>query len=533
MPDTPHPRWSDLSGNRQIRLALLALWFVIVLFTATRHAFWRDEVRALSIALSGPNLFVMFQRLHGEGHPAVWYFLLRGLHTLLPVPQVLPLAAFLVASAAALLLVLRSPFRWPVIALLLFGNALIFEYPIMARNYGISMLALFLLATLYPKHRDHGCWLGIVLFLLSNCNAHSVLLGLGFLVFWFVDILTEESALRKRLLRVFLGGLALDVLGILFCLFTISTHTQNAVSPETAHGTPLVLLFKAVFLPAASFEQTEWFFRGNFLPLGHGGIVLFEILLSLLFIGSTLGLVRWPGAFLAALGTLLTFSVFFTFIYRGFYRHEALWLCFLIAMYWIAGSKQWRSPLRFPPRLEPYLSTISRFGWSCFLLLMGLQTALGLRDAYLALNPNTPWSRSRDLGTVVRGRPDLKDAVILADPDYLVEALPYYLPNPTYLLREHRFGPTVLFTKDAQLKLSLAGILATARDLRDSRHQPVVILLAVHLDPLLPPHAYHESYVWELSTTPEQVRSFLDSTALLRHFGPTVSDETYDVYLLK
>jgi hypothetical protein len=114
-----------------------------------------------------------------------------------------------------------------------------------------------------------------------------------------------------------------------------------------------------------------------------------------------------------------------------------------------------------------------------------------------------------------------------------VETVPYYASNPTYILREHRFGNIVHFTRNATLNLSLDDILSQARQLRDSTGRPIIILLADRLNPSAPPQVRLEAYDWNLSTTPEQVRRFQASTRLIKSFGRVSdNDETYDVYVL-
>jgi hypothetical protein len=80
----------------------------------------------------------------------------------------LPAIAFVVAVAAALLLVLKSPFPWPMIGLILLGHFFLFEYSVMARNYGIAMLVLFAVATYYPAYRSRGIVLGVWRIVMSS-----------------------------------------------------------------------------------------------------------------------------------------------------------------------------------------------------------------------------------------------------------------------------------------------------------------------------------------------------------------------------
>src|SRR5688500_1229186 len=112
----PAPRW-----ERPVRAALFIAWALAAAFLASRHVFWRDEVRALSIALSGDTFAEMLGNLQGESHPAGWYLLLRAAHSLVPVREVLPGVAGLIGVAAMALLAFRSPFRPLVVGLMLFG----------------------------------------------------------------------------------------------------------------------------------------------------------------------------------------------------------------------------------------------------------------------------------------------------------------------------------------------------------------------------------------------------------------------------
>ena len=131
-----------------------------------------------------------------------------------------------------------------------------------------------------------------------------------------------------------------------------------------------------------------------------------------------------------------------------------------------------------------------------------------------------PRSRSADFAAFLADRPDLRNAVVIADPDFLLETLPYYLKNETYLLREQQYGNVVTFTNKARLKLQLDDVLQAARTIRDTRGKPVVILLMQRLDGTAERNYLYGRGLWTLTTTPAQVQSFLSATSLLHTFGP-------------
>jgi hypothetical protein len=172
-------RVADPTSARLVRWAIGALWLAIVVLASVHHVFWRDEVHALSLALAleGDGLAGMVRSVHGDGHPLLWYLLLRGAYGVAGVSSVLPVVAVLVSTVAIVLLVWRAPFRWPLVALVALSNFAVWEYSVMARNYGITMLVLFAFAAGYERWRRRGWVVGLWLLLLANTNVHSVLLA--------------------------------------------------------------------------------------------------------------------------------------------------------------------------------------------------------------------------------------------------------------------------------------------------------------------------------------------------------------------
>ena len=506
-----------------IIIIFFVCWFSAVCFLALHHVVWRDEVRALSLALTGTNLFSMVQAVHGEGHPLVWYLLLRASHSVYPHPWVLQIVALAISSAAVLIFLFRSPFNNLTVGLVLFSYFSLYEYSVMGRNYGISMLLMFIFAALYERYRDRGIVLGSVLFLLANTNAHSALLACAFMLFWLSDILLYRTGVEKKAnLRMFALNGGIVAIGIIACGLTIFPTFNDAAQMTLTHSALWKRLFQVVFLPGDQFQTLT-------VGMGTDGHNIRRIAFSILLLGSTLALLRRPSALIAALFALWGMSFFFEFIYVGFYRHTALFVTFLISLYWIVRLRE--EPQRFPGASKT-LNTVVASGLCCFFLLLSMQVGLSAKTLKW-YSRGIPESGSRGLATLISQHPELRDAVIIADPDYLLEPLPYYLSNPTYFLRGQRFGHVVAFTRHARINLSLDDILLNARQLSLQTHEPVIILLAKQLHPYDHAESKREGYNWKLDLTPTQVRTFLKATKKLASFELVSSDEAYDVYLLK
>jgi hypothetical protein len=509
------------AGERWFRLALLAAWVLTAGWLAAGHVMWRDEVRAFTIALSGDSVWAMLRNLQGEGHPALWYLLLRGAHGLFGVREVLPGLAFAIAAAAAALLALRAPFRPLVLGLTLFGAFFLDEYAVLARNYGISMLLMFAFAALYGRWRDRGVGLGVVLALLANTNAHSVLIAGALALFWGIDLLGREGWRWTPAWRRYAANMALLLGGVLACFVAVYPPAQDAVGSPLAgrlDAATVLLGIPGMFFALLPDMWWEW----RFMPL----------LLAVVVIGSPLGLLRRPSALAAAVAVMVAMPLFFMVVYPGVYRHQALYVCLLVTLYWlVADGHGGRWPAKLP-RPRPVVRTaLVRFGQVAFVALLTAQalisiTMIGIRIAGI------PYSRSRDLAVLLE-RERLGRAVVMADTDMLLEPLPYYAPNPVWQTRPHRFGHVVGFTKANVYDLHLGQILADARAVRASTGRPVVIVTQLRLDPTAPPQTWSQGYVGKLSTTPAEVSAFLAATRPLARFAPARTDESYDVYLLR
>ena len=510
---------------------IFLVWLALASALCWSETVWRDEVRALSLALQGDNFADMLRQLHGEGHPALWYILLRAAYVVVGSPVVLKVVALTIAAAAAYLLVFRLKLPLPIMLLSLFGSFSIFEYAAMSRNYGISMLVIFLIVLIWEKGARNGILLGLLFALLANSNVHSVVLVGGFLAYWFFDLILVRPRSPLTEYRAFATAAAIAAVGIVLCFVTVYP-TFNDTGQNDLSGKNIVLLaLGALAAPSSHFME---FYPNCILELVVAYPLasrIFTALMSVLVYASLLSLANRRPAMIAAGLVLLGLSLLFTLVYPGGYRHQALWLVFMIAMTALSTNFQ-----REGVDVAGMKATGSgvKFGRLCFLILLALQVVSGIEKVNRAFVAEIPFSRSRDFGAFIQSRPDLKDAIIMADPDYLVEALPYYLSNRTYLPREERFGAIVRYTRNARLSLSLADMLQTARRLQQSEQVPVVILLSQRLDQITAPVSLRESYVWRLSLTPEDISAFQSATELVKRFGPDAgSDETYDAYVMK
>ena len=142
-------------------------------------------------------------------------------------------------------------------------------------------------------------------------------------------------------------------------------------------------------------------------------------------------------------------------------------------------------------------------------------------------------SARRAIGRFLTESDAYRDAVILAEPDFMMEALPYYAGNPIYLPREARFSPTVSWTTDSKARLTLGELLEAANAVKARTGKPVLIVLApIEFDRF---ESGEQKYLYGsvFSWTPAEVDEFLRSTTFIGAFDAEAGDEDYRVYALE
>src|SRR5205814_423495 len=128
---------------------------------------------------------------------------------------------------------------------------------------------------------------------------------------------------------------------------------------------------------------------------------------------------------------------------------------FVITLYWIEFVRRARS-LPGGPSPRSRLLIYSFYGAFAVLLV----THFGIRRVYEGSIYES--SKSRAFANLVQMSPDLHDAIILAEPDHIAEAIPYYLDNDIYLVRKGKFGKFATWSsRTSKLSLTLDDVLVS------------------------------------------------------------------------
>lgn len=176
LPSEIRSRWPEWT--------VLGLYVALVSFAIPFHEPWADEAQAWQLArsLSLHDLFQTYIRY--EGSPGLWHFLLwimvrmhvsyTGMHWL----------SGGIAVAGIAILLFRSPFPRIIKLLLPFTYFLLFQYAVVARNYVLAPLLLFMVASCWKKRP---IVMALLLGLLANLALHTAVISGGLAIVYFAD----------------------------------------------------------------------------------------------------------------------------------------------------------------------------------------------------------------------------------------------------------------------------------------------------------------------------------------------------------
>jgi hypothetical protein len=496
-------------------------WFGIVLTTIWHHEFWRDEVRALSIAIDSPSLWDLPEFLKNDGHPVVWHVLLRIGHQALGSSTALPIVSLLVAGAAVMIFLFRSPFSLGIKFLFVFSVLPLYEYSVIARNYGISMLLMFGFAAVYPHRRRYPFVLAVLLALLANTNVHSLLIAGVLTVLWLWDeAVVDRQNLSARQLSLL--GLAA---GLIFAaaLFAVKTTLpdERTILTHALHATSL----KDYLDPFVRILRRPWKTMGELIPSPNWFLDGRPLhLLQTLLIGTLLlGLTTRTRLALGLLAAFLMLGYLFNFGYPGELRHQGIFLVFVLVSYWLnaEADSSSRSSL-----------TAARLNTLALVIVLPLVLLWGDYLAFSKVREDFEFELTscKALGEWLNNRPEYQDAIILGEPDYSLEALPYYAAQRIYIPRESRFGNWVRFTTESRSVMSLGELLDAAQELKKKEHQTIFVALGFPASQFEQNSPQVYSYNKVLTWTPSEWQRFRQSTKRVAAFWSSRSDENFDLY---
>ena len=212
--------------RRLIALAF-ALYCAIVSCLTALHGMWLDELQHWCLARDSRSLAELFYNTRNEGHPPLWHVLLFGITRLTSDPAWMQVLHVAIGMCTAALVLWRAPFVWWWRVLIVFGYFFLYEYTVIARNYGLVVFFLLLAADV--RQRIGIGWQWAALLVLA---AFTHLWGIVFAGAWVIgELFGAHARAAWRWCSIVLGGC---VIAFWFCI-----PSDALPSGHLLGGTPL------------------------------------------------------------------------------------------------------------------------------------------------------------------------------------------------------------------------------------------------------------------------------------------------------
>ena len=176
----------------------LFITFIIMLF---RTPFW-DETHAFEIASLKLNEVFYLTRI--EGHPILWYLILKPFTNIRFYPYSMFLINWVFTCSAVYLLFKKSHFSYTIKTLIAFSTPFLIYFAPVARCYGVGLFLIFLICTLHTK-RFKKPYLYAILIVLASQTSLTAMIGvfsLGLIFLFELITRVKKKILPKMLLRI-------------------------------------------------------------------------------------------------------------------------------------------------------------------------------------------------------------------------------------------------------------------------------------------------------------------------------------------
>lgn len=504
----------------------LAVFAVLVLVLASSHDVWRDEVRAFSVATRAPTWLAMFRDLREEGHPAVWYAILRAGFAVTNSPLVLPVAAALAGIGAAALALRFAPFTLLARISIVFGALLGYELTIVARNYGIGVLFMFGACALFRQRSERPALVALMLALMANTSVHAAAASGIILLIWVAD-LSDDGRHRELLAPATVASIVFVLAAIVFALWTARPPEEMAYAVSLSQLNPGAIAKAALIDPGLGLRGTGGanILAANEIPwmrIGLDAETVSRVLVNLTLLWLLWSLRRNTRALVAIVLAIVAFEIIFRLIYTGGLRHEALLAMLLVSICWIAIAES-------PPGERAASSRRITRGLAPLLLVQSLALPF---VAWRHIEK--PESMAPQLAYRIRSNPEYRNAILMSEPDPLMETLTWYVDNPVYMPRQREFDYRAWFDKGAkrQRTLTLAQLVGIADSVSCAERRPVLLSVGYRRFFARPDGEIAGPYGSVFRWTAAEKASSKQRMVLLPYYAGATSDENYQTFYM-
>ncbi|MGB6724662.1 MAG: hypothetical protein WBE74_02080, partial [Terracidiphilus sp.] len=197
--------------------SILALYSALIAYAIPYHEPFADEAQAWQLARSLPLTTLFHRFIRYEGSPGLWHFLLWAMNRIHIGYAGMHWIAGAIAVCGVALLLFKSPLPGWLKFTLPFTYFLLFQYPVVARNYVLVPLLLFLVAIGWKKSP---LGVAVALGLLANTALHAAAISGGLAIVYAIERWRDRAGITREERRKLLLCTSLLVAFYAFAIWT-------------------------------------------------------------------------------------------------------------------------------------------------------------------------------------------------------------------------------------------------------------------------------------------------------------------------
>jgi len=220
----------DKQRNNYIASVIFLLYVLFTGIMMVFHEMWRDEWLAIQLATKTQTISDLLLRLPQEGHPPLWYFIIRATAFFSNEVWLLQAIHLGISWCTAYLLLFRFKLSWQSAFCILFSYFLFFEYTVIVRNYNLTILFSLLAIIQIKSQKPKIPYIFTLLCLMCLSNVYGIFWGIGLAIYF---LLNGHLIMHiRKISKVWLSLLLLGSISTIY-LLQLSIPPQDHIVLDT------------------------------------------------------------------------------------------------------------------------------------------------------------------------------------------------------------------------------------------------------------------------------------------------------------
>ncbi len=314
--------------NNKFNLIIFLFYVILCVIALSYHELWRDESRVW-LFVTTYDFNTLINNIRFDGHPYLWYAFISFFYKIGLPMSVMGIFSVTLCSVAVLFFLFKSPFNNLTKILFVFSSGMVYFLPVVARNYALIPILIFLLAYFYRDRLNKPYLYLTVLILLSQ--THSLIWGLCLMcsIVFCIECITKF--LKEKNVSHIITPIILFVYSFaMYCIY-LDVFYNNTWNTKVSEK-----FFTAIINIFSHFYELSFLFdKMNFNKTAL-------VILIVLFLGMSFLFIKRSKISLLFLWSSVFYILFiFKYVWWGGIPYQKFFLIILsiIFCYWIIDNK--------------------------------------------------------------------------------------------------------------------------------------------------------------------------------------------------